>query len=116
VIAAARHRDEIVAVCILKGVRPSYNASIAGKSKYSLRPDTPELGYAATHPQHEKRGLGSRLTQEVLKRAAGDVFATVRMTNSGEQRNLERLGFRREREHWKGDGQYNVGLWVRKKL
>ena len=115
VIAAARHGDRIVSVCVLKGVRDWYNSSIERKSGFPIESDVPELGYAATDLRHEGNHLGGRMHDEVLQRAPGDVFATVRMPNTDEQGILERRGFRREGAEWKGQGDYNVGLWFRKK-
>ena len=113
VIAVARYGKEIVSVCMLKGPNPNHNASIRKQSGYPLPPDALELGYAATDEQHTRRGLGRRLNEEVLSRAGDMAFATVRMANEDEQRNLERSGFRPEGAPWKGDGPYEVGLWVR---
>jgi RimJ/RimL family protein N-acetyltransferase len=113
VIAAVRHGKDVVAVCVLKGLNIQHNKTVSDRSGYPLAPNDPELGYAATDERHTRRGLGSRLNQEVLSRAGDMVYATVRICNEDEQRNLERCGFRRERNSWKGDGDYEVGLWVR---
>jgi hypothetical protein len=112
-VARAGAGREIVSVCVLKGDRPEHNKRVARKSDYGLEPATPEMGYAATAASHERRGLNGRLIDAVLHCVDGAVYATCRMTNEAEQRNLCRRGFRSQGTSWKGRGDYQVGLWVR---
>src|SRR5579871_6007568 len=68
-IVLARKGRKIVGVGTIKGIRKAYAAGIAGpeKSGYAFPPETPELGYVAVDPEHQRKGLSLRLVTELLR-------------------------------------------------
>lgn len=117
VLAIAETDGEIVSVCALKGVNREHTSSVVAESAYPLELDRLELGYAATHEEHAGRGLGSHLNAEILSRTETAVYATVRVGNSVEERNLRRCDFCQAGEPWKrtdeSGGEYAIRLWIR---
>ena len=111
-LAVAYHGDDIVAVCALKGENGDYTFGIGSKADYPLSRDLPELGYAVTIEQHRGRDLGKQLNKEIITRVGGAMYATVRVGNVPEERNLRRCHFRSVGKHWQGNVDM-LGLWIR---
>lgn len=73
--------DRVISTCCLKVPFKNYRKNIFTLAKSSAEAThyTYELGYIATHPDHEGRGLCQKLLNEFFPRVSGyKMFATTR--------------------------------------
>jgi len=99
-LSIARRNGEIVGVGAIKQIRRSYAAKIASRSGVGFPPETPELGYVAVDPKHQGNGLSHRLTEELVAKHSGPLFATTwsdRMVAT-----LKAAGFAQKGHEWPG--------------
>jgi GNAT superfamily N-acetyltransferase len=109
-IAVARLAGEIVGIGAIKQVRPGYATSIAGRSKFAFRSDTPELGYVAVTERHRRQGLSHRLVEKLLASHQGPLFATT--DNANMKASLLAGGFSQKGHEWMGQ-RAMLSLWIR---
>ena len=118
VLAVADFEGAIVSVCALKDVNHVHSESVRNSSGYPLPLDLPELGYAATNEHHFGRQLGRHLNEQIILRIKGEAFATVRVGNVAEVRNIRRCHFCPRGQTWdrvdNGGKPYQIALWVRR--
>lgn len=118
VLAVADFKGAIVSVCALKDVNHLHSQSVRKDSGYPLPLDLPELGYAATDEHHVRRHLGRHLNEQIIPRIKGEAFATVRVGNLAEERNIRRCHFHPEGQPWDRVGNrgkpYQIALWIRR--
>ena len=77
ILVVARCNNQIIAVGAIKRLRAEYAAGIARKSGAEFPAETPELGYVAIYPAHQRRGLSHRLVQLLLLGRKDRLFATT---------------------------------------
>lgn len=56
-VVVKREGDQIVGVGAVKGQRPNYARTIAGRSGFEFDPQMHELGYVVVRASHRRRGL-----------------------------------------------------------
>jgi hypothetical protein len=99
-LSIARLNGEIVGVGTIKRMRPTYAERIASRSGADFPPETPELGYVVVDLKHQGNGLSHRLTEELLAKHSGSLFAT---TSSDRMiATLTSAGFERKGHDWPG--------------
>jgi len=111
VVAIARKGQDIVGVGAIKRKRPQYASTIAQSSGFSFNTNSHELGYVAIKKTHQKLGLSHEITAKLLSTFQGrPIFATT--SHEGMKRTLEKAGFVREGEEWKGKNG-KLSLWIK---
>jgi ribosomal protein S18 acetylase RimI-like enzyme len=75
------------------------------------------VGYISVKKQSRGRGLGKRLTESLVKKCKGSLFATTRELNTPIHRILEATGFRKVGEPWPSKERpgESVVLWILKR-
>lgn len=110
-LALASKRGVIVGVGAIKRVRRVYAATIAKRGGHPFPPDTPELGYVAVHPDHQRKGLSGRLVAALLQTHKGRLFATT--YTEAMKRTLAAARFARKGDEWKSRKGERLSLWIR---
>ncbi|MBL0158846.1 MAG: GNAT family N-acetyltransferase [Bryobacterales bacterium] len=112
-LVLARKESRIVGVGTIKGVRKKYAAGIAGprKSGYAFPSESPELGYVAVDPEHQRKGLSFRLVTELLRDRVGGVFATT--DHEAMKKTLTTAGFERKGKGWRSQRNAELSLWIK---
>ena len=112
-LVLARKGSKIVGVGTIKGVRKNYAAGIAGaeKSGYTFPSETPELGYVAVDPDHQRKGLSLSLVTELLRDSVGGLFATT--DHEAMKKTLTTAGFERKGKGWQSQRNAELSLWIK---
>jgi len=109
-VVVARKGPEIVGVGAIKRKRLQYAARVASYARYAFPPDTLELGYVAVDTAHRRKGLSHRITEALLSKYEGRLFATT--YDKRMKRTLGNVGFVKKGKQWKGR-EYMVSYWER---
>jgi ribosomal protein S18 acetylase RimI-like enzyme len=89
----------------------SDGASLAGALAYETWPDEIEICRLMVHPDHFRRGIGSRLVEEVVKKAdGGEIRVSTGADNAPAISLYERLGFAISKQRTLPDGLRLVEL------
>ena len=109
-VVVVLHREEVVGVGAVKGVRSGYASTIAQRSGCPFAPETRELGYVSVHATHKGNGLSERIVGHLLDDGASPLFATT--DDKYMMSTLMRTGFVRKGNEWPG-GRGQLTLWLR---
>jgi hypothetical protein len=107
-LSVVRLNGEIVGVGAVKRIRRPYARRIASRSGVSFPPETSEFGYVAVDPKHRENRLSHRLTEELVAKYSGALFATTssdRMICT-----LKTAGFAQKGREWPGR-HAQLSLW-----
>ena len=110
VLADVRMGLEIVGVGAVKRVRRVYARGIARRSDVSFSSGTPELGYVAVVPDHQRRRLSYKILDCLLSEYEGSLFATTNDDHMA--RTLASADFLQAGKQWQGRRGW-LSLWLR---
>jgi GNAT superfamily N-acetyltransferase len=110
IVILARKGTEIVGIGAIKRKRLQYAARVARDAQYAFPPDTLELGYVAVDTAHRRQGLSHRITNALLSKYDGRLFATT--YDKRMKRTLKTAGFVKKGKRWKGQ-EYMLSYWER---
>jgi GNAT superfamily N-acetyltransferase len=109
-LAIARVGKMVVGAGAVKRERIPYASSVAERSGFEFRRDTPELGYVAVDKRHRGQGLSHRLVEKLLTKQQGSMFATT--DNAKMKASLLASGFSQKGHGWMGH-RGMLSLWIK---